>query len=266
MSRTVLISGGGVGGLAAAWWLARLGWRATVVERAPALRSKGYMIGLSGPGYEVARKMGLMPALLERHRPIAENVYLGRDGKVLWRARYQELLGDIQWITLARTELVELLYDALGEGVEVRFGTSVAQVSGDAEGVEATLSDGSRLRADLLIGADGIHSALRREVFGPDESYLRPLGYRCAAFQVADSLGLKDDFQSYAEPGRVSEFYTLAEGWLATLEVPTVVVAHGGVGRVLRVHLLGLDPDATVIEDFPHDRVFLWRDGQGSWL
>jgi len=56
------------------------------------------------------------------------------------------------------------------------------------------------------------------------------------------------------------------EGWLATLEVPTVVVAHGGVGRVLRVHLLGLDPDATVIEDFPHDRVFLWRDGQGSWL
>lgn len=56
------------------------------------------------------------------------------------------------------------------------------------------------------------------------------------------------------------------EGWLASLTRPTVAVAHGGVGRVLRVHLLGLDPDATVVEDFPHDRVFLWRDGKGDWL
>jgi probable phosphoglycerate mutase len=54
--------------------------------------------------------------------------------------------------------------------------------------------------------------------------------------------------------------------WLGTLKRPAVVVAHGGVGRVLRAHLLRLDPWATVVENFPHDRVFLWRDGQGDWL
>ncbi len=55
-------------------------------------------------------------------------------------------------------------------------------------------------------------------------------------------------------------------GWVETLERPAVVVAHGGVGRVLRAHLLGLDKLATVSEDFPQDRIFLWRDGTGEWL
>ncbi len=55
-------------------------------------------------------------------------------------------------------------------------------------------------------------------------------------------------------------------GWLKTIERPTVVVSHGGVGRVLRAHLLDLDPLKSVIEDFPHDRVFLWRDGKARWL
>ena len=55
-------------------------------------------------------------------------------------------------------------------------------------------------------------------------------------------------------------------GWLVTVERPTFVVSHGGVGRVLRAHLLDLDPLETVIEDFPHNRVFLWRDGEGRWL
>lgn len=54
--------------------------------------------------------------------------------------------------------------------------------------------------------------------------------------------------------------------WLATVDRPMVVVAHGGVGRVLRAHLMGLDRAASVAEDFPQDRVFLWRDGTGVWM
>ena len=55
-------------------------------------------------------------------------------------------------------------------------------------------------------------------------------------------------------------------GWLETVTHPLTVVSHGGVGRVLRAHLLHLDPEQTVMEDFPHDKVFLWRDGKASWL
>ena len=54
--------------------------------------------------------------------------------------------------------------------------------------------------------------------------------------------------------------------WLQTVDRATVIVSHGGVGRVLRAHLLKLDPLRTVIEDFPHTSVFLWRDGEGRWL
>lgn len=72
----------------------------------------------------------------------------------------------------------------------------------------------------------------------------------------------------YLPPGGES-YHMLSDriiGWLGTLERPSLVVAHGGVGRVLRAHLLGLDKQETVSEDFPQDRVFLWRDGVGEWL
>ena len=54
--------------------------------------------------------------------------------------------------------------------------------------------------------------------------------------------------------------------WVETLTRPVVVVAHGGVGRVLRAHLLDLDKAESVAEDFPQDRLFLWRDGKGMWV
>jgi probable phosphoglycerate mutase len=59
--------------------------------------------------------------------------------------------------------------------------------------------------------------------------------------------------------GRVSD-------WLATLRRPTFAVAHGGVGRVVRTHLLGVDPFQSVGEDFPHDRLLVIEDGRGRWL
>ena len=76
------------------------------------------------------------------------------------------------------------------------------------------------------------------------------------------------DKWNYLPPGGES-YHMLSVriiGWLETLSRPSLVVAHGGVGRVLRAHLLGLDKLATVSEDFPQDRVFLWRDGAGEWL
>ncbi|UUX49942.1 FAD-dependent oxidoreductase [Nisaea acidiphila] len=216
-TKTALIVGAGVGGMAAAWWLLKKGWHPLVVEKAPELRTDGYMLGLSGPGYTIAGEMGLMPALRARHRPIHENVYFGRDGRELWRAKYQELLGHQDWITLSRTDLVEVLHDALPDDLDLRFGTTVTGIEEDEAGVTATLSDGSNCRADLLIAADGMHSTIRRMAFGEDSDFIRPLGYRFAAFQMQDDLALGHDFLSFAEPGRMTEIYSLSDGRLATL-------------------------------------------------
>jgi probable phosphoglycerate mutase len=76
------------------------------------------------------------------------------------------------------------------------------------------------------------------------------------------------DKWNYLPPGGES-YHMLSVriiGWLQTVTQPSVVVAHGGVGRVLRAHLLGLDKLASVSEDFPQDRVFLWRNGKGEWI
>jgi probable phosphoglycerate mutase len=73
---------------------------------------------------------------------------------------------------------------------------------------------------------------------------------------------------TYLPPG--GESYAMLSAriiaWLETVDRPLVVVAHGGVGRVLRAHLLGLDKAVSVAENFPQDRVFLWRDGVGEWI
>ncbi|WP_159994613.1 FAD-dependent monooxygenase [Roseomonas sp. 18066] len=215
----VLIAGAGIAGLAAALTLGRLGWRATIVERAPDLRADGYMIGLSGPGHAAATRLGLLPALQPHLRDVGENVYRDRNGKELLRLRYRELLQGFPWITLPRTELVAVLRQAAARFTKIRFGVTVTGFTQDAGGVTATLSDGSTERADLLIGADGARSAMGRLLFGDPAPAERPLGYRAAAFRVPDQLNLGEDFLSYAEPGRLAETYVLADGELATLYV-----------------------------------------------
>lgn len=217
MSRRALIVGGGVAGLAAAWWLAEAGWQPLVVERAPDLRADGYMLSVSGPGYEAARRMGLLPALSQRACSIHENIILGRDGRDVLRLRYRDFLRGLDYLTLSRTELVETLHAAARERAEIRFGVTLADLLPGRDGVEVSLSDGSALAAELVIGADGVHSALRGRVFGPESDFARPLGYRAAAFQMPNSLGLERDFLSFGEAGRIVEFYKLSAERLAGL-------------------------------------------------
>lgn len=258
MSRHALVVGAGVAGLGAAWWLSSIGWRITVIERAPDLRTDGYMLGLSGPGYEVAGRMGLMPVLRERERPIEENLHLDRDGREVLRLRYRDFLKGLDWVTLSRSDLAEVLHDAVRDRADIRFGTTLAAYEDHGDGVVATLSDGTTVAADLLIGADGVNSRLRATLFGERPEFRQHLGYRVAAFQTEDTLGLGRDFLSYVEPGRIAEFYTLAEGRLATLYIwrtdETAPIAAEHRRDALLAAFAGAHPDAMRwIEDMAPD-------------
>jgi len=217
--KTVVIVGAGVGGLSAAWWLGRAGWRVVVLEQADDLRADGYMIGLSGPGYAAAERMGLLDELKAFNLHIEENLYLDQQGRELLRVRYPDILGSINWFTLARTDLVTTLYHRVlnDTGAEIRFGTRMTDFIDGEGSVRLQLSDGSWLEADLLIGADGVHSATRRQLFGPDSDCLEYMGYRVAAFQSPASQPLERDFLSYAQPGQLTEFYRLSDGRMASL-------------------------------------------------
>lgn len=256
--RRVTIAGAGIAGLAAAWWLARGGWTVTIVERARDLRAGGYMLGLSGPGYEVAARMGLLPRLEALSRDVQENVFVDRHGREVLRLSYRELMAELSWLTVTRTELASALADAVAGSAEIRFSTTISDFSDDGEGVDVTLSDGSTLRADLLIGADGIHSALRQRLFGDEARFAVHLGYRVAAFDAPDTLSLGGTFLSFVEPGRICEIYRLDADRLATLYIwrsaAVDAVPAGERRSVLSAAFRNTHPDATaLIEAMPDD-------------
>lgn len=217
--RQAIVIGAGVAGLAAAWWLHRIGWRVTVLERAADLRDAGYMIGLSGPGLEIARRMDLIPKLEAAACVVNENVYRDTRGRELLRLRYREFLKDLPYVALRRTSLVQALHDALDPGVEVQFSMHVTRVQDGENGASVEAANGRTFEGDLVIGADGLRSYVRRQLFSPDASYFKPLGYRFAAFDVADKLNLGVDFLSYTQPGHIVEYYTLSDHRIAALHV-----------------------------------------------
>ncbi|MDQ8699228.1 FAD-dependent oxidoreductase [Hyphomicrobium sp. LHD-15] len=215
--RTALIVGAGVAGLAAAWWLKKVGWSAVVIERAPDLRTAGHMLGLSGPGLEVAKRMGIEPQLQAKACVINENIYRDRKGRELLRMKYREFLKELPYIALRRTDLVQALHDALPPDVDIRFGATAEKIVDHGDRVSVQLADGTELTGDLLIGADGLRSWVRREVFGSDERFFKELGYRFATYDLEDTLNLGIDFLSYTEPGHIVEYYTLRDGRIAAL-------------------------------------------------
>lgn len=213
-----LISGGGVAGLAAAWWLQHIGWRVVIVERSSTLREGGYMLGLSGPGYETIARMGLLPQLRAVSYEINENVYRDRHGNELLRLRYRDLLRDIPYLAVRRSDLINVLSRALAPETELHLATTATNFTETETAIVANLSNGMRIEADLLIAADGFRSASRKALFG-DDTVLEPLGYRFAVYDVDDSLQLQSDFLSYAEPGHLAEYYALKDRRLAAMHV-----------------------------------------------
>lgn len=180
----VLISGAGIAGLSLALRLHQRGLIPIVVERSPGLRDGGYMLGLSDPGLDAAERMGVADALrAARHMP-QRLVYLdgrGRERFAIDGPAIDRLVGDRQF-NLMRGDIEWLLHDRIRDAVDLRLGVSVTSVESARSGVGVSLSDGATIAADLLVGADGLHSGVRALSFGSEEAFVRPLGARVAAF------------------------------------------------------------------------------------
>ncbi len=186
MTNKVIIAGAGIAGLATALRLHQVGWQPIVIERAPARRSGGYAVTFSGIGYDAAERMGVLPALAERHITPDKMVYVKPGGKTRFAVPGQTvraLLGQ-RALNLLRGDIEDVLYQAIRDRVEIRFGTTVDAVAQDDDGIDVTLSDGTVERADLLVGADGLHSATRGLVFGPEEEFRLDLDHMTGVFML----------------------------------------------------------------------------------
>ena len=110
--------------------------------------------------------------------------------------------GYIAEIEILRGDLSRVLYDDTRDGVEYVFGDRIAELTQDADGVDVAFAGGDRRRFDLVVGADGLHSALRAMVFGPHERFVRHLGLVLAFYSVPNEFGLDRWLIDYQESGR----------------------------------------------------------------
>ncbi|WP_431929050.1 FAD-dependent monooxygenase [Nonomuraea jabiensis] len=209
VNKTVLISGASVAGPALAYWLRRYGFTPTVVELAPALREGGYKVDLRGVAMDVVDRMGLTPAVKRYSTRMRGGAWVNAAGKPL-ATLGPDLIGlrspgDDE---VLRGDLAGIMYDATKQGVEYLFGDHITGLTQGHDGVMVTFARSAPRMFDLVIGADGLHSSLRAQVFGDEAKFVRPLGMHACVFTVPNHLGLDRWELIYPTPGKVVNLYS----------------------------------------------------------
>ncbi len=184
----------------------------TLVEQAPALRRSGYVIDFWGLGYDIAERMGLMPDIDHVGYHLREMRIVGAEGERVagfGTNVFDELTGG-RYVTLRRSDLSRLLFERTNGCSEVIFGDEITGLTEQADGVQVQFGRAPARRFDLVIGADGLHSNVRRLVFGPQDRFEKQLGYLVAAFEVRGYRPRDEDvYVVYSEPGRMLGRVTL---------------------------------------------------------
>ncbi|HZC50939.1 MAG TPA: FAD-dependent monooxygenase, partial [Mycobacterium sp.] len=190
----VAIVGAGIAGPTLAYWLWRYGHEPTLIEKAPRLRTGGYVVDFWGGGYAVAERMGLTAELHDAGYVVQEVRLVDRHSRKVggFSADLFRRNLDGRFASVPRGDLAAMIYRAIGEDVETLFGESVSDIAQDDSGVRVTLEHGQSRLFDLVIGAGGIHSPVRDLVFGPESRFETDLGYRVAAFE-ADGYRPRDE-------------------------------------------------------------------------
>ncbi|HTK28744.1 MAG TPA: FAD-dependent monooxygenase [Vicinamibacterales bacterium] len=210
----VLISGAGIAGPTLAWWLNRFGMSVTIVEQSPALRTGGYVVDFWGSGFEVAERMGLLPAIVEGGYHVRELRAVGPTGRTI-AAMPASAVGAAmgnRFVSVPRSEISAAVFAALGDRVETIFGDAIDAIEQTGADVAVRFAHHPPRRFDLVIGADGLHSRTRALVFGPEDRFERYLGIKVAAFE-ARGYRPRDElvYVMYSEVGQQAARFALRD-------------------------------------------------------
>jgi len=190
MSYKALIIGLGISGMSSAIELRKKGWTVTVIERSQSRRTGGYFIGLREDGKDAARKLGALQYMPNRTPNKSQFWDVAEDGS---RKAIRDITNETNApVALIRGDIEEALWTVLGDDVEVKFNTVPVSIINNPESVSVTMrtgdSDDHTGIYDLVVGADGVRSSVRRMVFGSDDEFLDPVGTSLFAFPLSAQL------------------------------------------------------------------------------
>jgi 2-polyprenyl-6-methoxyphenol hydroxylase-like FAD-dependent oxidoreductase len=198
-NKNVLISGASVAGPALAFWLNRYGFRATIVERAPAVRPGGYAVDFRGASVRVLERMGLLAQVQAVQTRIGAITIVDRNNKKVASMPDGFTSGELE---ILRGDLADIFHRVTRESTEYIFDDSIAAMEQSSAGVDVLFQSGNRRRFDLAVGADGLHSRVRSLAFGDEANFVRYLGYHVSIFTVPNHLHLDHSGLYYGTLGK----------------------------------------------------------------
>ncbi|MEV7803628.1 FAD-dependent monooxygenase [Microbispora sp. NPDC088329] len=214
---TVLISGAGIAGPTLAYWLAKHGFRVTVVERGGEPRSSGNPVDVRGPAVPVAKRMGVMPRLRQAATGTTGVSFVDEAGRRVGRMDMRAFQKRDE-VEVSRGDLASILYEASRDHAEFLFDDSITALGQDGHGVDVTFERSAPRRFDLVIGADGLHSVTRRLTFGretgtPQSGLVRHMGLYVATTPLGGGAteGGRDVLMHNA-PGRAVAVHPTSPG------------------------------------------------------
>ena len=219
MTLRIAVIGGGIGGLTAAVSLRQAGFEVDVYEQAPELTEVGGGINMAPNATRVLRRLGLAEGLdREGVRPRSTHQRRWQDGRTLQRAPLNPLCEELYGaphMTIHRADLLAVIASAFPLD-HIHLGHRLVGLADKGDSTEAWFENGARITADILVGADGIHSAVRASLFGEES----PVFAGCVAYRglvpaerIAD-LGLELGSQSWVGPGAHFVHYFVSRGRL----------------------------------------------------
>jgi 2-polyprenyl-6-methoxyphenol hydroxylase-like FAD-dependent oxidoreductase len=204
----VLVSGASISGPVLAYWLTRYGHSVTVVERASSLRKTGgHAVDLFRPAMEISERMGVVPRIEAKATGTERMTLIRPGGRRPVHVDLTKLFGATsdRHVEIMRDDLSEIYHDATRDDVEYVFADSITSIS--AEG-DVTFENGAPRRFDIVVGADGLHSNVRRLAFGDESRYSTYIGAYLAVLSVPKELAVDGEMALRLDVGRMAGCYT----------------------------------------------------------
>ncbi|MBS1687237.1 MAG: FAD-dependent monooxygenase [Bacteroidetes bacterium] len=217
-NKNILISGAGIAGVSLAFWLRRFGFQPTLIEISPKLREGGYAIDFMGAGYDVAKKMGILPELEKVDMDISKLAFVDGNNKEQGSMNYRKIkrLMNNRALTLLRSDLAKAIYKALDQDIGIIFGDTIDKIEQDNEKVIVTFRSGSSRFFDLVVGADGLHSKVRNLIFGNEAQFENYYGYYTSSFTIENFPYEGKVFSMYNVPNKQVAIYSYSKGKTTT--------------------------------------------------